>query len=170
MNAFDFIVTIALGSTLSAVLLNKDIALADGILALFLLIFLQYLITWSSVRSETISKIIKSKPEILLYKGEMKKTVMIEERITEEELKAAARKNGVNELREITAIILETDGTLTVIKAMIYLEVDICFSIHHFIIFSNFLKIFFLTLQWRPGCRKCRRVFALPLLHFLHLK
>ncbi len=30
---------------------------------------------------------------------------MIEERITEEELKAAARKNGVNELREITAII-----------------------------------------------------------------
>ncbi len=73
MNAFDFIVTIALGSTLSAVLLNKDIALADGILALFLLIFLQYLITWSSVRSETISKIIKSKPEILLYKGEIKK-------------------------------------------------------------------------------------------------
>ena len=36
MNAFDLIVTIALGSTLATVSLSKNVALADGVLAFFL--------------------------------------------------------------------------------------------------------------------------------------
>ena len=58
MNAFDFIVTIALGSTLATVLLNKNVALADGFLALALLIFLQYSITWLSVRFKWTEKLV----------------------------------------------------------------------------------------------------------------
>ncbi|KFC49981.1 membrane protein, partial [Halomonas sp. SUBG004] len=45
MNAFDLIVTVALGSTLATVLLSKDVALAEGALALGLLISLQFIIT-----------------------------------------------------------------------------------------------------------------------------
>lgn len=37
MNAFDLIVTVALGSTLATVLLSGDVALAEGMLALALL-------------------------------------------------------------------------------------------------------------------------------------
>ncbi len=40
----------ALGSTLATVVLSKDVALAEGVLALGLLVGLQYAITWSSVR------------------------------------------------------------------------------------------------------------------------
>ncbi|WP_291865011.1 hypothetical protein [Bradyrhizobium sp.] len=42
LNAFDFIVTVALGSTLATVLLSKDIALAEGVSAVTLLLSLQY--------------------------------------------------------------------------------------------------------------------------------
>jgi uncharacterized membrane protein YcaP (DUF421 family) len=42
MNAFDLIVTVALGSTLATILLSKQIALAEGLLALSLLITLQF--------------------------------------------------------------------------------------------------------------------------------
>lgn len=38
MNAFDLVVTVALGSTLATVLLTSDVALAEGTLALVLLI------------------------------------------------------------------------------------------------------------------------------------
>lgn len=44
MNAFDLVVTVALGSTLATVLLSSDVSLAEGILALSLLIGLQYAI------------------------------------------------------------------------------------------------------------------------------
>ena len=37
MNAFDFVVTVALGSTLASLLLNKDVSLAQGALAFALL-------------------------------------------------------------------------------------------------------------------------------------
>ncbi|WP_407939580.1 hypothetical protein [Methylophaga nitratireducenticrescens] len=47
MNAFDMVVTVALGSTLATILLNRDVALAEGALAFALLIGMQYLVTWS---------------------------------------------------------------------------------------------------------------------------
>jgi uncharacterized membrane protein YcaP (DUF421 family) len=76
MNAFDFIVTIALGSTLATVLLNKSVSLADGVLALFLLIGLQFLITFFSVRSKRVSKLVKSIPTLLVYKGDLLQDAM----------------------------------------------------------------------------------------------
>ena len=56
MNAYDFIVTIALGSCLAATALNKSVALAEGALVYCTLIILQFIITWSAVRSSRIKK------------------------------------------------------------------------------------------------------------------
>jgi uncharacterized membrane protein YcaP (DUF421 family) len=116
MNAFDFIVTVALGSTLATVMLSKDVVLADGVLAFFLLIFLQFVISWLSARSKTISNIVKSSPTLLVYKGVLLHEVMKKERIDEDEIYAVVRQNGLNSLTETTAIILETDGSLNLIK------------------------------------------------------
>lgn len=116
MNAFDFIVTIALGSTLATVMLNKNVALTDGILAFFLLIFLQYIITFLSARYKTISNLVKSTPALLVYKGEMLRQVMKKERIAEDEIYAILRQRGLGSIEEADAIVLETDGSLTVIK------------------------------------------------------
>lgn len=116
MNAFDLIVTIALGSTLATVMLSKDVALIDGVLALFLLIFLQFIITFLSARSGTISKLVKSTPALLVYKGEMLLHAMKKERIAEDEIYAIIREKGLGSLQEADAIVLETDGSLTVIK------------------------------------------------------
>src|SRR5690554_2001818 len=69
MNAFDLIVTVALGSTLATVLLSQDVALIDGITAFALLIGLQYLITWSSVRWPYVEKLVKAEPSLLFFEG-----------------------------------------------------------------------------------------------------
>jgi uncharacterized membrane protein YcaP (DUF421 family) len=116
MNAFDFIVTVALGSTLATVILSKDVVLADGVLAFFLLIFLQYIITWLSVRNNAISKLVKSSPSLLVYKGVMLKEIMMKERIDEDEIYAIIRKNGFSQIEEADAIVLESDGSLTLMK------------------------------------------------------
>ncbi len=118
MNAFDFIITVALGSTLASVILTKDIALADGATAFFLLIGLQYLITKLSVRSKRFSHLVKSKPTLLVYKGEMMPYFMKKERIAEDEIMAIVREKGLGSLSEADAIVLETDGSLTVIGGL----------------------------------------------------
>jgi uncharacterized membrane protein YcaP (DUF421 family) len=116
MNAFDFVVTVALGSTLATVLLSKDVALADGLVAFALLIFLQLIMTWLSVRSESFSKLIKAEPTLLLFRGEFLRDAMIAERVTEEEILSILRSNGVSETAEADAVIIETDGSVSILK------------------------------------------------------
>jgi Ca2+/Na+ antiporter len=71
MNAFDLVVTVALGSTLATVVLSKDVPLAEGLLALALLIALQWVVAWGSTRSQRVSELVKSEPQILYHRGAM---------------------------------------------------------------------------------------------------
>jgi hypothetical protein len=50
MNAFDLVVTVALGLTLATILLSVDVALVEGVLGLALLVALQLMVAWMSVR------------------------------------------------------------------------------------------------------------------------
>lgn len=115
-NAFDFVVTIALGSTLATVLLSKDVVLIEGIAAFLLLIGLQFIITWLSVRFRFVQRLIKAEPTLLLRTGKMLTDVLTRERITESEVLAAVRSEGIASLEEIEAVVLETDGTFSVIR------------------------------------------------------
>ena len=63
MNAFDLVVTVALGSTLSSVLISRDVPIADGVVALALLIVLQYVVAWTSVRWPGFEGVLKSDPD-----------------------------------------------------------------------------------------------------------
>lgn len=116
MNAFDFIVTVALGSCLATVSLSKNVALAEGVLVILLLIFLQYILTNLSTKYKTVKYIVTNKPTMLVYKGEIMYDVMKKERITKDELYAAARSNGVTQLEDLAVVVLETTGDITVIK------------------------------------------------------
>lgn len=115
MNAFDFVVTIALGSTLATILLNKDTALAEGVLALGLLIGLQFLITWTSVRVRWMRTLVTGEPTLLLHRGRMIEDSLRRTRVTEDEVLAALRSHGFAALQDAEAVVLETDGSLSVV-------------------------------------------------------
>ncbi|MFC7738805.1 DUF421 domain-containing protein [Roseomonas sp. GCM10028921] len=116
MNAFDLVVTVALGSTLATVLLSKDVALAEGIVAFTLLVLLQYAITWLSVRSERVRALVKAEPCLLLRDGRFLHGAMRRERVTEDEVQAAARAQGIASLNEVAMAVLETDGSFSVMR------------------------------------------------------
>nr|WP_229749118.1 hypothetical protein [Hymenobacter frigidus] len=86
VNAFDLVVTVALGSTLATVLLTKSVALAEGLTAFVLLIFLQFVLTWLSVRSRAVSRLVKSEPTLLVYQGWFLAAALKAERMTEAEV------------------------------------------------------------------------------------
>jgi uncharacterized membrane protein YcaP (DUF421 family) len=116
LNAFDLVITVALGSTLSAVLLDKSISLAEGVVAFSLLICLQYLITWTSVRVRLLERFVKSEPTLLLRRGQFLERAMREQRITRSEIISAIRNSGNSQLKDIAAVVIETDGSLSVVR------------------------------------------------------
>lgn len=116
MNAFDLIVTVALGSTLATIVLSKDVALSEGVTAFLTLIGLQYVIAWLSLRSATIRNIVKSPPRLLFFRGEFLDVALREERVTRDEVIAAIRSQGISQVEQAEAVVLEADGSLIALK------------------------------------------------------
>jgi uncharacterized membrane protein YcaP (DUF421 family) len=115
MNAFDLVVTVALGSTFATVLLSRSVPLFEGITALALLIFLQLAVTWLSVRSASFRALIKSEPTLLVHESRYLEAAMRQQRVTHDEIGAALRASGKTDLSEVGSVVLETDGTMTVV-------------------------------------------------------
>lgn len=116
LNAFDLVITVALGSTLSSIILTESVAFFEGVLALALLISLQYLITWLSVRSGRFRGLIKAEPTLLLNRGEFVHSAMRRQRVTTDDVLAAVRGAGTGDITEVAAIVLETDGSISVVR------------------------------------------------------
>lgn len=114
-NSFDFVVTIAFGSILSSILLSAKDSFGTGILGFVLLILFQYVLTWIAVRSSLVQKLVKAKPSLLLYKGKLQDDVLKRERVAEGEVLAALRNKGVGAIEDADAVVLETDGSFSVI-------------------------------------------------------
>jgi uncharacterized membrane protein YcaP (DUF421 family) len=116
MNAFDFVVTVALGSTLASVLTSKSVSLVQGVMALALLILMQLVSTFLAVRSDWYQRLIKAQPTLIYFRGEFLEDAMRKQRITREEILAAMRQQGAAVPEDVDAVVLETEGSLSVLR------------------------------------------------------
>ncbi|RZL19942.1 MAG: DUF421 domain-containing protein, partial [Sphingomonas sp.] len=115
MSAFDFVVTVALGSTLATVLLSKDVPLSEGVLGFAVLALLQFIIAWFAQRFEPVEAAVKADPRVLLRDGVIDADAMLAERVTKSEIAAAVRQAGYGDFSMIAAVVLETDGSFSVV-------------------------------------------------------
>ncbi|WPR77787.1 DUF421 domain-containing protein [Algoriphagus sp. NG3] len=115
MNAFDFVVTIALGSCMASISLDKNITLVDGIVAFSLFILMQFLFTFLSVRVKGFRSLIADKPIVVFYKGEFVDDEMKKQRLTKQEVFNVCRLNGYSSVDEVYLIVLESTGDLSIV-------------------------------------------------------
>jgi uncharacterized membrane protein YcaP (DUF421 family) len=76
---------------------------------------LQYLVARATVRSRAFGEAVKSTPRALLVDGRFDEDALREERVVRDEVLAAVRGQGYGDLGRIAMVILETDGSLSVI-------------------------------------------------------
>jgi uncharacterized membrane protein YcaP (DUF421 family) len=116
LNAFDLIVTVALGSTLASILLSSDVSYSEGLLAFTVLIGAQLVVALLSTRWSLARRAIKSEPALLLRDGQMQTDALRRQRVTEGEVRQAIRATGGGDVNDIAAVVLETDGKFSVIS------------------------------------------------------
>ncbi len=115
MNNFDWIITVAVGSLAASGIMLRDTAISDAVAAIVALFIAQWAVTWAIVRSEVVSKVVKATPTLLMHKGEYIDAAMMKTRVSKAEIDAALRSNGMADCSEADWVILETDGSMTVI-------------------------------------------------------
>lgn len=115
LNSFDFIITVALGASFGRILTARTVPLAEAVVAFGLLVLLQYAVSLGHVRWRWFAHTITSHPSMVAYRGQPIPHALRRERLTEAELRAAIRKQGYGSLEQTVAVVLESDGNLTVI-------------------------------------------------------
>lgn len=114
LNAFDLVVTVALGSTLATIFLDKNVTWAQGAVALATLALLQFLVAALTTRFGGRAAVTAS-PTLLVQQGQMLESALHAQRVTEAEVWQAVRSSGIGDIGMVAAAVLETDGTISVI-------------------------------------------------------
>ncbi|MEO8248084.1 MAG: YetF domain-containing protein [Burkholderiales bacterium] len=72
--------------------------------------------TWPSVRTNWVQKLVIGEPSLLLFRGEFLQSTMRRTRVTEEEVRTAVRAAGLASFDDAEAVVLETDASFSVIE------------------------------------------------------
>ena len=115
LNAFDFAITVAFGSALATIIIDENVGLLRGGFVLAILALLQFLVTKGSQWSDFIRKTVRSRPTLLVRNGKVYEQALRYERVTPDELAEIIRNNGYGRLDDVGAVIIETDGSFSVL-------------------------------------------------------
>lgn len=116
MSGFDFIITVAIGSTFGRLITAKGVTLSESAAAFLLLVFLQVGFGWLNMRFRWFSKIAKSQPTLLFFKDSFLEGNIRRCKVNKEEILGVIREQGIESLDEVEAVVLETSGGWSVVK------------------------------------------------------
>ena len=124
LNAFDFVVTVTIGSIAATTILSVDTTFVDGLVAIITLVLLQYIVAKLDVHFKFVSKVLKSDPTLVYYNGEYLKENMKKMRITEQDILQEVRLQAGSVIKNVDAVILESNGEISVISKIEYKELE----------------------------------------------
>ncbi|CAM2950124.1 DUF421 domain-containing protein [Corynebacterium falsenii] len=114
-NAFDFAVTVAVGSMLATAVTSTDLAFSAGVVGIGLMLALQFIVARLIRDRQGLRALVTASPVVLVRDGEMIPEGLKAARLGESDVYQAARQAGHGGLDAIAAMVLETDGTVSTI-------------------------------------------------------
>jgi uncharacterized membrane protein YcaP (DUF421 family) len=115
MTPFDLVVILVIANAVQNAMTGGDNSLVGGILAAATLTVTNIAVgRWGS-RIPFFRHLVASEPTLLLRDGTPIKEALDRERIDVEELEMAARQHGIADLADVTAAVLEEDGSISII-------------------------------------------------------
>lgn len=116
MTAFDFVITVAIGSLLaSAATVETWPSFIQSLGGMSLLLGTQYAVSWCRVSSSLARSIISNEPQLLMRNGKFIDDTMKSSRVTRSDVYGKMREANAYSLADVSAVILETTGDISVI-------------------------------------------------------
>lgn len=115
MTPFDFILLLILSNTVQNAMNGGDNSLGGGLFLAGTLITINWLMLLLSRHYRLVHWALVGRPAFLVRDGAVQEKVMHRERITHHELMSALRQSGLANIEQAKDVILETNGTISVI-------------------------------------------------------
>ena len=116
LNAFDMILLITMGDLVSQGVVQEDYSLTSASIAVLTFALFGTLLSWLGYRFPKARPLLDGRPQIVVRNGETVTQVLKMERLTIDDLREAARENGIGDLQSVEICVLETDGKFSFIR------------------------------------------------------
>lgn len=111
----DILTLVVIGGLATDAIMGGSTSVGDILLMIGLIVGWGYVFDLVEYRFPSLGKVLRDRQRILIHEGRMVRRNMRAEMVTEEELRAVLRKEGVNDLHEVESACLEADGEISVI-------------------------------------------------------
>ena len=115
LEPIELVLTMLLSDLSSVPMQDFAIPLINGVIPILTLLSLSTLLSYASLRSVRLRRIICGEPALIIHNGNVLQTAMRRNRLTLDELLEELRSQGITDLKTVKHAVLETSGKLSVL-------------------------------------------------------
>jgi uncharacterized membrane protein YcaP (DUF421 family) len=101
LNPFDLIVLLTLSNTVQNAIIGDDNTVVGGLISAATLLLINYFVVRFLFRHPGLERIAEGKAAHLIHKGKIQDDQLANQMISQQELEAAARRQGIGHLRDV---------------------------------------------------------------------
>jgi len=116
LSVIDLVFILLISNSVQNAMVGTNTSLGGGIVAAVSLFILNFILKKVLYKSQKISVLVQGKAVLLIYKGILQKHNLENAEITIEELEAAVREHGVQDIQHVDLAMLEVDGNISIIS------------------------------------------------------
>jgi len=113
LSTFQLLLYVTMGDLVQQSVTQQDYSVTSAVLAVSTFSLLTILLSWINARSRRLRPITHGIPVIIVNAGEPLVATMRQERLSMDDLMAAARNNGIDRFSTIKLAVLETNGKIS---------------------------------------------------------
>ena len=116
MQPSDLVVSLLISEIAAMPIDNIDRPIVNGIIAVFLLVFLETALACISLKSGKLRRVVNGAPVIIINRGKVDRSALKRLRITTDELLETLRSQGFFDISTVQYAIIEPNGQLSVLE------------------------------------------------------
>jgi len=116
LSIMDFIVSIFIAEMVAISIENYESSMLMSIIPVVVLVALQIIFSYLSVKSNKVRKIVDGEPSVIINRGKINFKEMLKQRYNLDDLLTQLRSQSIKSIEEIDYAILETSGKLSIFK------------------------------------------------------
>ncbi|MBK5285335.1 MAG: DUF421 domain-containing protein [Bacteroidia bacterium] len=116
LSVIDLVFILLISNSVQNAMVGPDTGLLTGIAAAATLFIINALLKYTLYSSKLFSRLVQGEPVMLIHKGIVIKKNLHRQRLTHEELEAAVREHGVENIAKVDLAVLEVDGNISILS------------------------------------------------------
>src|SRR5712691_1409757 len=116
LSAFELILLVVIGDLVQQGVTQQDNSITGAVTAVSTFVLWILLFSYTSFKNRRVRDLFEGLPVILVKEGKPLQKMLQYERLTLDEVKGAAREQGIADLRQVALGVLESDGKFSFIR------------------------------------------------------